>query len=119
MADELNQSIMTPVDIESEMKKSYLDYAMSVIIGRALPDVRDGLIHSRAARPGNDSELPEVARGNCYRSVGRRFLADSFLPGLGAFRGGDYSDRRDLFDPEAAAKHARLPREWRRRTGKR
>ncbi|MGH9733468.1 MAG: DNA gyrase subunit A, partial [Candidatus Acidiferrales bacterium] len=36
---------MTPVDIESEMKKSYLDYAMSVIIGRALPDVRDGLKH--------------------------------------------------------------------------
>ena len=33
----------TPIDIEVEMKKSYLDYAMSVIIGRALPDVRDGL----------------------------------------------------------------------------
>ena len=32
-----------PIDIEVEMKKSYLDYAMSVIIGRALPDVRDGL----------------------------------------------------------------------------
>ena len=38
-----------PVDIESEMKKSYLDYAMSVIIGRAIPDVRDGLkpVHRR------------------------------------------------------------------------
>ncbi|MGH9712002.1 MAG: DNA gyrase subunit A [Candidatus Acidiferrales bacterium] len=49
MADETNLSIMTPVDIESEMKKSYLDYAMSVIIGRALPDVRDGLkpVHRR------------------------------------------------------------------------
>jgi DNA gyrase subunit A len=50
VADEItNQSIMTPVDIESEMKKSYLDYAMSVIIGRALPDVRDGLkpVHRR------------------------------------------------------------------------
>ena len=49
MADELNQQILTPVDIESEMKKSYLDYAMSVIIGRALPDVRDGLkpVHRR------------------------------------------------------------------------
>jgi DNA gyrase subunit A len=43
MADEQNQSIMTPVDIESEMKKSYLDYAMSVILARAIPDVRDGL----------------------------------------------------------------------------
>jgi len=49
VADETNLSIMTPVDIESEMKKSYLDYAMSVIIGRALPDVRDGLkpVHRR------------------------------------------------------------------------
>jgi DNA gyrase subunit A len=38
-----------PVDLEEEMKRSYLDYAMSVIIGRALPDVRDGLkpVHRR------------------------------------------------------------------------
>jgi DNA gyrase subunit A len=43
MADETNKSILLPVDIEAEMKKSYLDYAMSVIIARALPDVRDGL----------------------------------------------------------------------------
>ena len=37
------------IDIEDEMKNSYLDYAMSVIIGRALPDVRDGLkpVHRR------------------------------------------------------------------------
>ncbi len=40
---------MSEISIESEMKKSYLDYAMSVIIGRALPDVRDGLkpVHRR------------------------------------------------------------------------
>jgi DNA gyrase subunit A len=39
----------TPVPIEEEMRKSYLDYAMSVIIGRALPDIRDGLkpVHRR------------------------------------------------------------------------
>ncbi len=39
----------TPVPIEEEMRKSYLDYAMSVIVGRALPDVRDGLkpVHRR------------------------------------------------------------------------
>lgn len=37
------------VDLEREMKKSYIDYAMSVIVGRALPDVRDGLkpVHRR------------------------------------------------------------------------
>jgi len=43
MADEKNTSILLPIDIEAEMRKSYLDYAMSVIIARALPDVRDGL----------------------------------------------------------------------------
>jgi len=32
-----------PVSLEQEMRRSYLDYAMSVIVGRALPDVRDGL----------------------------------------------------------------------------
>ncbi|MDE3178276.1 MAG: DNA gyrase subunit A [Acidobacteriota bacterium] len=42
-------SNQTPVNIEDEMRNSYLDYAMSVIIGRALPDVRDGLkpVHRR------------------------------------------------------------------------
>jgi DNA gyrase subunit A len=43
MADEPKQSQMIPVEIEAEMKKSYLDYAMSVIVARAIPDVRDGL----------------------------------------------------------------------------
>src|ERR1700755_57988 len=38
-----------PVDIQVEMKRSYIDYAMSVIVGRALPDIRDGLkpVHRR------------------------------------------------------------------------
>ena len=46
--DSVNQKII-PVDLEDEMKKSYIDYAMSVIVGRALPDVRDGLkpVHRR------------------------------------------------------------------------
>ena len=40
---------ITPVDISEEMRRSYLDYAMSVIVSRALPDVRDGLkpVHRR------------------------------------------------------------------------
>ena len=44
MADEKNTSILLPIDIEAEMRKSYLDYAMSVIIGRELPEqlIRDG-----------------------------------------------------------------------------
>ncbi|MDI3533986.1 MAG: gyrase subunit [Thermosediminibacterales bacterium] len=46
---EINSGNVIPVKIEDEMKKSYIDYAMSVIVGRALPDVRDGLkpIHRR------------------------------------------------------------------------
>src|SRR6516164_7373381 len=49
MADEQNQPILLPLDIDAEMRKSSLDYAMSVIIARALPDVRDGLkpVHRR------------------------------------------------------------------------
>jgi len=45
-----------PVNIEDEMKKSYMDYAMSVIIGRALPDVRDGLkpVHRRVLYAMNE-----------------------------------------------------------------
>jgi len=48
----MNQSLQKrnlPVNIEEEMKRSYVDYAMSVIIGRAIPDVRDGLkpVHRR------------------------------------------------------------------------
>ncbi len=46
---ELKKGRIIPVEIESEMKKSFIDYAMSVIVDRALPDVRDGLkpVHRR------------------------------------------------------------------------
>src|SRR5579862_1133443 len=53
-----------PVSLEDEMRKSYLDYAMSVIVGRALPDVRDGLkpVHRRVLHAmrelGNDYNKP-------------------------------------------------------------
>ncbi len=48
-SDNTNVQRVIPVDIESEMKKSFIDYAMSVIVDRALPDVRDGLkpVHRR------------------------------------------------------------------------
>jgi len=48
MTDEIALELDS-IDIEDEMKQSYLDYAMSVIVGRALPDVRDGLkpVHRR------------------------------------------------------------------------
>ncbi|MDT8397671.1 MAG: DNA gyrase subunit A [Pseudomonadales bacterium] len=62
MADNTDQ--IQPVTIESEMRQSYLDYAMSVIVGRALPDVRDGLkpVHRRVLYAmsvlGNDWNKP-------------------------------------------------------------
>ncbi len=55
---------VNPINIEDEMKQSYMDYAMSVIIGRALPDVRDGLkpVHRRVLyamhEMGNDWNKP-------------------------------------------------------------
>lgn len=57
---------ITPISIEEELKTSYLDYAMSVIVGRALPDVRDGLkpVHRRVLfsmdQSGNTSNKPYV-----------------------------------------------------------
>ncbi len=62
-----------PVNIEDEMKKSYLDYSMSVIIGRALPDVRDGLkpVHRRILYTMAQMGLqPNRATRKCARIVG-------------------------------------------------
>ncbi len=51
------RSDITPVSIEEEMKRSYLDYAMSVIVSRALPDVRDGMkpVHRRILHAMNEA----------------------------------------------------------------
>lgn len=65
-------NIMT-IDIEKEMKKSYLDYAMSVIVSRALPDVRDGLkpVHRRILYAMNELGLsPEKPHRKSARIVG-------------------------------------------------
>src|SRR5437588_1249696 len=64
---------MQPVNIEDEMRKSYLDYSMSVIIGRALPDVRDGLkpVHRRILYTMQQMGLaPNRATRKCARIVG-------------------------------------------------
>ncbi len=71
MADETNNpklpleggggppSNVQPINIEEEMRRSYLDYSMSVIIGRALPDIRDGLkpVHRRILYAMHDMGL--------------------------------------------------------------
>ena len=62
-----------PVDIEFEMQRSYIDYAMSVIVGRALPDVRDGLkpVHTRVLYAMYDGGYrPERGYSKCSRVVG-------------------------------------------------
>src|ERR1700723_2261361 len=67
-----NKNII-PTNIEDEMRKSYLDYAMSVIVGRALPDVRDGLkpVHRRILYTMQQMGLqPNRPTRKCARIVG-------------------------------------------------
>ncbi len=62
-----------PLEIADEMKKCYIDYAMSVIVGRALPDVRDGLkpVHRRILYSMQELGLnPEKGYRKCARIVG-------------------------------------------------
>ncbi len=69
---QVNDKIM-PVALEDEMKTSYLDYSMSVIVSRALPDVRDGLkpVHRRVLFGMNDLGLaPNRPYKKCARIVG-------------------------------------------------
>ena len=78
MADEITPPIppppppanLVPVNIEDEMRRSYVDYAMSVIIGRALPDVRDGLkpVHRRILVGMRDMGL---ASNRAYRKCAK------------------------------------------------
>jgi DNA gyrase subunit A len=66
-------SRIQPVELQSEMRRSYLDYAMSVIVGRALPDVRDGLkpVHRRVLYAMYDGGYrPDRGFSKCSRVVG-------------------------------------------------
>ncbi len=72
MTDEPKERI-EPVDLQMEMQRSYLDYAMSVIVGRALPDVRDGLkpVHRRVIYAMFDGGYrPDKSFSKCSRVVG-------------------------------------------------
>ncbi len=63
-----------PVDIQQEMQNSYIDYAMSVIVGRALPDVRDGLkpVHRRVLYAMYELRLPARPPATPSRATLRR-----------------------------------------------
>lgn len=68
-----DKEIVVPVDIEKEMKKSFLEYSMSVIVARALPDVRDGLkpVHRRILYTMYENGLvPEGPYRKCADTVG-------------------------------------------------
>ncbi len=71
--DQLTGGSIEPRGLEEEMRSSYLDYAMSVIVGRALPDVRDGLkpVHRRVLYAMHESGLqPNRPYRKCARVVG-------------------------------------------------
>ena len=69
--DQLTGGNIEPRGLEQEMRSSYLDYAMSVIVGRALPDVRDGLkpvhrrvlfsMHEAGLQPNRPSARPRAS----------------------------------------------------------
>ena len=71
----LEQDRILKINIENEMKSAYIDYSMSVIVSRALPDVRDGLkpVHRRVLygmnEMGNTSDHPHKKSANCVGEV--------------------------------------------------
>ena len=72
-AGDAQRGHVTPISIESEVKKSYLDYAMSVIVSRALPDLRDGLkpVQRRILYSMNEQgHTPDRGYVKCARVVG-------------------------------------------------
>ena len=79
---------LVPRNIEDEMKTSYINYAMSVIVGRALPDVRDGLkpVHRRILYTMDEMGL---AYNKPYKKSAR-----PFLKGLPRFREAKYMEGR-------------------------
>ncbi len=95
-----------PVIIEDEMKASYLDYAMSVIVGRALPDVRDGLkpVHRRILYSMDETGLrPDRPYRKCASAVGdvmKKYHphGDSAIYDALVRMGQDFSIRYELID---------------------
>jgi DNA gyrase subunit A len=98
--------VVEPVVIEDEMRTSYLDYAMSVIVGRALPDVRDGLkpVHRRILYSMDETGLrPDRPYRKCASAVGdvmKKYHphGDSAIYDALVRMGQDFSIRYELID---------------------
>ena len=102
----LNQNRIQKINIESEMKSAYIDYSMSVIVSRALPDVRDGLkpVHRRVLfgmnEMGNTSDKPHKKSANCVGEVMGKYHphGDSSIYGTVVRLAQDWNMRNTLVD---------------------
>ena len=94
------------INIENEMKSAYIDYSMSVIVSRALPDVRDGMkpVHRRVLfgmnEMGNTSSHPHKKSANCVGEVMGKYHphGDSSIYGTVVRMAQDWSLRYCLVD---------------------
>ena len=106
--DQLTGGNIEPRGLEEEMRSSYLDYAMSVIVGRALPDVRDGLkpVHRRVLYSMYESGLqPNRPHRKCANVVGGVMgnyhpHGDSAIYDTLVRLGQDFAMRYPLIDPQ-------------------
>ncbi|MCD8385275.1 MAG: DNA gyrase subunit A [Bacteroidales bacterium] len=102
----LDQNRILKINIENEMKSSYIDYSMSVIVSRALPDVRDGLkpVQRRVLfgmnEMGNNSDRPHRKSANCVGEVMGKYHphGDSSIYGTVVRMAQDWSLRYTLVD---------------------
>lgn len=102
----LDQDRILKIDIEKEMRSAYIDYSMSVIVSRALPDVRDGLkpVHRRVLfgmnEMGNTSDHPHKKSANCVGEVMGKYHphGDSSIYGTVVRLAQDWALRYTLVD---------------------
>ncbi|MBE6304581.1 MAG: DNA gyrase subunit A [Bacteroidales bacterium] len=100
------QDRIQKINIENEMKSAYIDYSMSVIVSRALPDVRDGLkpVHRRVLygmnEMGNTSDKPHKKSANCVGEVMGKYHphGDSSIYGTVVRLAQDWNMRNTLID---------------------
>lgn len=102
----LEEDRIQKINIESEMKSAYIDYSMSVIVSRALPDVRDGMkpVHRRVLfgmnEMGNTSDKPHKKAANCVGEVMGKYHphGDSSIYGTVVRMAQDWAMRYTLVD---------------------
>ena len=102
----LEEDRIFKINIENEMKSAYIDYSMSVIVSRALPDVRDGMkpVHRRVLfgmnEMGNTSDKPHTKAANCVGEVMGKYHphGDSSIYGTVVRMAQDWSLRYTLVD---------------------